>query len=91
MGYCPECGFSIMPDSSMCSHCGNQKFHMTVKVFWDNCDKCSPDAGLENLNGRPSCRTCSGEGYRKYRVLKDARSGLLYCERFDSVLLRYLE
>lgn len=95
MGYCPECGFSINPDSPVCSYCGNRKFHMTVRVFWDNCDKCSADASLGDGNGsgngKSSCRTCSGVGFRKYRVLKDARSGLLYYERFDAVLLRYHE
>jgi len=91
MGYCPECGFSIMPDSRSCSHCGNRNFHMTVRVFWDNCDKCSIDAGLNDSNGNSSCPTCSGEGLREYRVMKDARNGLLYYERFDSVLLRFHE
>ena len=91
MGYCPECGFSIMPDSLTCSHCGNREFHMTIRVFWDNCDRCRPDAGLNNSKGDASCLACSGEGVREYRVMKDARSGLLYYERFDSVLQRFHE
>ena len=84
MGYCPECGFRVMPDSSMCSHCGNRRFHMTVRVFWDNCDKCSAGAVPGKLDksgngrGNSSCPACSGEGVRLFREMKDARSGLLY-------------
>jgi DnaJ-class molecular chaperone len=51
---------------------------MTVRVFWDNCDKCSADAVLDNLSGKSSCPACSGEGFRRFREMKDARNGLLY-------------
>jgi DNA-directed RNA polymerase subunit RPC12/RpoP len=64
---------------------------MTVRVFWDRCDKCSAAAAPDDLDGGTSCPVCSGEGFRKYRVLKDSRSGLLYYRRFDAVLLRFQE
>lgn len=89
MGHCPECGFKVMPHETACSYCGNREFQMTVRVYWDNCDSCNPNSGLDAPEGRTFCPACSGEGFRKYRVTKDARSGILYYEGFDAVRQRY--
>ncbi|MEN6464383.1 MAG: hypothetical protein ABFD62_04300 [Syntrophaceae bacterium] len=64
---------------------------MTVRVFWDDCDRCGTISGPVGAKSESPCPACSGEGFREYRVTKDARNGLLYCERFDSVLLKFYE
>ena len=90
MGYCPKCGFRIVPGALACTFCGNQKFYMTVREFWDNCDHCKGPTLARNLTA-PSCLVCSGRGVRKYRILKDTRTGVMYYEQFNSLLVQYRE
>lgn len=88
MGHCPECGFRLTPGSRACPHCGNRNFQMTLRVFWDDCDRCGNGSASQGANDGP-CPACSGKGFREYRVTKDARDGSLWCERFDSVLRKF--
>lgn len=88
MGYCPECGFRISPVARKCAYCGNTKFYMTVRVFWDECDSCKP---VNFAGAGRRCTECSGKGYRKYRLLKDARTGSVYLDQSARGLQEYRE
>lgn len=80
MGYCPECGHRITAGALNCAYCGNRNFFMTMDKYLDHCDVCR---GVAGKAGTVTCKACSGEGFREYRVLKDARTGVVYCDQFD--------